>query len=77
MVFFQVHWNTVMSCITITNEPGTSVVPVDEVTEHEHNVIPGSCSLTVGPAFLIPNFVIMSFLCIKMHLQTFEVLMYM
>ena len=45
---------TIMSHITIKNEPGTSVVLGDNVTakaEHKHNVIRGSSSVTVGPVF--------------------------
>ena len=45
---------TIMSCITTQNEPGTSLVPAYEVTakiKHEHNMIPGSCSHSVGPGF--------------------------
>ena len=45
---------TIMSRITIKNEPGTSVLSGDEATatvEHEHNVILGSCSLAVGCTF--------------------------
>ena len=44
---------TVMRRITIKNEPGTSVVPSEEVTvksEHELNKSPSSCSLTEGAA---------------------------
>ena len=44
---------TVMRHITIKNEPGTSVVPSEEVTvrsEHELNTSPSSCSLTEGAA---------------------------
>ena len=44
---------TVMRRITIKNEPGTSVVPSEEVTvklEHELNMSPSSCSLTEGSA---------------------------
>ena len=43
-----------MSRITIKNEPGTSVLSGDEATakvEHEHNVILGACSFTVGSTF--------------------------
>ena len=44
---------TIMSRITIKNEPSTSVIPSDKVIvkpEQKHNMIPSSCSLTQGPA---------------------------
>ena len=42
---------TNMRCITIKNEPDTSVVLGDEVTEHEHKVISSYCSLAIGGTF--------------------------
>ena len=45
---------TIMSRITIKNEPGTLLAPFDQVTtkaKHEHNVTAGLSSHTVGPDF--------------------------
>ena len=44
---------TIMSRITIKNEPGISVIPSDNIIvkpEQKHYMIPSSCSLTEGPA---------------------------